>query len=217
MEKSIRKMNKFFSILIASIVAISPVLAQNTITPTRKQEARAQKEAQKEAKQQQKEKFELLELGDLEMALEDFFLERNVYKKKQLVGTAIASDRAALDFARMEALNNAMNEYAMSAASMAKGRIVTNASRIGEDKTNDIVSAFERLVVGELKGEISPNITLIKKDKKGEIQVRVYCLLDLDAAHSARMRAMQNALEELQLSQEYGSEVSSWIDEGLNK
>jgi hypothetical protein len=31
------------------------------------------------------------------------------------------------------------------------------------------------------------------------------------------MRAMQNALEELKLSQEYGSEVSGWIDEGLNK
>lgn len=216
-------MNKFFSILIASIVAISPVLAQNNITPTRKQEARAQKEAQKEAKQLTKEKFDLLEMGDLEMMLEDFFLERNVYKKKQLVGTAVASELASVDFARLEALNFAMNQYAMSAASMAKGRIVANASRIGEDTINDLVSAFERLVVGELKGEVFPNITLLRKEKKNketnktEYYVRVYCLLDLDAAHTARMRAMQNALEELKLSQEYGSEVSGWIDEGLNK
>jgi hypothetical protein len=31
------------------------------------------------------------------------------------------------------------------------------------------------------------------------------------------MKAMRLALEELELSQKYGSEVSNWIDEELNK
>ena len=100
---------------------------------------------------------------------------------------------------------------------MVKGRITTNTARIEEKEINDIVAAYERLVLNEIKGEVIPRITLKKEQKKEEIEIRVYCLIDLESAHEARMRAMKNALDELQLSQKYGSEVSNWIDEGLNK
>lgn len=194
--------------MVAAIIAASPVLAQS------KRDIQVSKaEAKKAVKTIQKEGFKLLELGDLQIQLEDFFLEVRS-GKRQLVGTGKAYE---LNLARKEALQFAMEEYASTSGSMVKGRITTNTARIEEKEINDIVAAYERLVLNEIKGEVIPRITLKKEQKKEEIEIRVYCLIDLESAHEARMRAMKNALDELQLSQKYGSEVSNWIDEGLNK
>ena len=194
--------------MVAAIIAASPVLAQS------KRDIQVSKaEAKKAVKTIQKEGFKLLELGDLQIQLEDFFIEVRS-GKRQLVGTGKAYE---LNLARKEALQFAMEEYASTSGRMVKGRITTNTARIEEKEINDIVAAYERLVLNEIKGEVIPRITLKKEQKKEEIEIRVYCLIDLESAHEARMRAMKNALDELQLSQKYGSEVSNWIDEGLNK
>ena len=97
-----------------------------------------------------------------------------------------------------------------------KVRSTQEIASIGEDEINNYISAYERLLVQELKGEVRPRVTLIKDSKK-QYDVIVYCLLDQDAAHKARMAALKNAAEEQQLIQKYGEEISSFIDNGLNK
>jgi hypothetical protein len=99
---------------------------------------------------------------------------------------------------------------------MVKGRITSNTSSINGQQVDDIVAAYERLVLKEIKGEIQTCVTLVKESRK-KYDVRIYCLVDYDAAHAARMKAMTFALEELELSQQYGSQISDWIDEGLTK
>ena len=42
-------------------------------------------------------------------------------------------------------------------------------------------------------------------------------IVDLDAAHRLRQRALEQALVEAELAQKYGSMVSAWIDEGFQK
>ena len=172
-------MKKLFSILIATIVAFSPVYAQ-----TKKDAKTAKKEAKLAAKDLQREGYKLLELGDLQIQLEDYLLKAKS-GQKQIVGTAEGC--MSLNLAKTTALNN-----------------------------DDIVGVYERLVLKEIKGEIQTCVTLVKETKK-KYDVRVYCLVDYDAAHAARMKAMRLALEELELTQKYGTEVSNWIDEGLNK
>ena len=201
-------MKKLFSILIATIVAFSPVYAQ-----TKKDAKTAKKEAKLAAKDLQREGYKLLELGDLQIQLEDYLLKAKS-GQKQIVGTAEGC--MSLNLAKTTALNNAINEYATMSGGMVKGRITSNTSSINGQQVDDIVAAYERLVLKEIKGEIQTCVTLVKETKK-KFDVRVYCLVDYDAAHAARMKAMRLALEELELTQKYGTEVSNWIDEGLNK
>ena len=201
-------MKRLLFIMVAAMIAISPVFAQ-----TKRDVKSAKKEAKMAAKNLKKEGYRLLELGDLEMQLEDYLLKAKS-GQKQIVGTAEGC--MSINLAKTTALNNAINEYATMSGGMVKGRITSNTSSINGQQVDDIVAAYERLVLKEIKGEIQTCVTLVKESKK-KYDVRVYCLVDYDAAHAARMKAMRLALEELELTQEYGSAVSDWIDEGLTK
>lgn len=194
--------------MLAALVAIAPVAAQSS-----KDVRAAKKEAKTAAKQLKKEGFKLLELGDLQMQLQDY-LVRAKAGCKQIVGTA--DNCMSINLGKTTALNNAINEYATLSGGVVKGRITTNTSNISGQQADDIVAAYERLVLKEIKGEIQTCITLVRQNKKN-YDVRVYCLVDYDAAHAAKMKAMQLALEELNLAQQYGSAISDWIDEGLEK
>lgn len=208
MEKTYDVMKRLLFIMVAAMIAISPVFAQ-----TKRDVKSAKKEAKMAAKNLKKEGYRLLELGDLEMQLEDYLLKAKS-GQKQIVGTAEGC--MSINLAKTTALNNAINEYATMSGGMVKGRITSNTSSINGQQVDDIVAAYERLVLKEIKGEIQTCVTLVKESKK-KYDVRVYCLVDYDAAHAARMKAMRLALEELELTQEYGSAVSDWIDEGLTK
>ena len=201
-------MKKIVLMMLAAIIAIGPVAAQT------KQELRAaKKEAKVAAKQLKKEGFKLLELGDMQMQLESYLAKAKA-GCKQIVGTA--DDCITVNLGKTAALNNAINEYATLSGGIVKGRITSNASNIGGQQADDIVAAYERLVLKEIKGEIQTCVTLVRENKK-HYDVRVYCLVDYDAAHAAKMKAMQLALEELNLAQQFGSQISDWIDEGLEK
>ena len=78
------------------------------------------------------------------------------------------------------------------------------------------MSSFERLVEKDIRGELVPYITAIR-DNRGKIDARTYCIVDVDAAYQLRKRALEIALEEQSLAEQYGSMVSSWIDEGYDK
>lgn len=201
-------MKKFISIMVATMVAMSSIYAQ-----TKQVVKAAKKEAKITAKTLQQEGYKLLELGDICIQLEEYLIKAKT-GHKQIVGTAEACK--TLNLAKTTALNNAINEYATMSGGMVKGRITSNASNINGQQVDDIVAAYERLIQKEIKGEIQASVILVKDNKKS-YDVRAYCLVDLEAAHAARIKAITLALEELKLSQEYGSAVSDWIDEGLNK
>lgn len=200
-------MKKFIAVAFFAAMIVWPVCAQSSYDIKV-----AKKEAKIAAKQLTKENFKLLELGDLQLQLESYLVEAKS-GKKQVVGTA--ADCMSINLGKITALNNAINEYAMLSGGIVKGRIASNASNIAGQQVDDIVAAFERLVQKEIKGEIKSCVTLVR-EHDNKFDVRVYCLVDLESAHAAKMRAMTLALEELKLSQEYGSQISDWIDEGQN-
>lgn len=201
-------MKKIAIMMLMAFVAMGPIAAQSS-----KVVKAAKKEAKASVKQLKKEGFKMLELGDMQMQLQDY-LVRAKSGCKQVVGTA--DDCMSINLGKTTALNNAINEYATLSGGVVKGRITTNTSSISGQQADDIVAAYERLVLKEIKGEIQTCVTLVRENKK-TYDVRVYCLVDHDAAHAAKMKAMQLALEELNLAQQYGSAISDWIDEGLEK
>ena len=205
-------MKKTFLLVVVTAVAILSA-GTNVYAQSNRDVRSAKKEAKIAAKELKKDKFELLELGDLQSQLEGYLIKVKG-GMKQFVG--VADNCMSINLGQVTAVNNAANQYATQSGGMVKGRITSNTSNINGQQVDDIVAAYERLVLKEIKGEIQTSVTLVRKNKKN-FDVRVYCLVDYDAAHAARMKAMRLALEELELTQAYGSKVSDWIDEGLKK
>jgi hypothetical protein len=211
MEKSFRMMKRIIFFLVAALVAVSPALAQEMSSKDAMK--RAKQESKKETKKLIKDGYDMIELGDLETALADFLYDATFNKKVQIYGTAIRSNRTnAID----EAIFNALANYSATEGGIMKGRADQQIASIGEDEINNYVSAYERMLVQELKGEVRPRITLMRQSKK-QYDVIVYCLLDKDHAHKARMTALQNAAEEQKLIDKYGDLVSDFINKGFEE
>lgn len=202
-------MKKLIIIAAALLVAVSPLEAQ-----TKRELKIAKSEAVSAAKSIRKEKFKMVELGDINSRLEEFFLKVNS-GCTQVVG--LADGCVSGNLAKLTALNNAAVEYASNAGGTVRGRITSDASTISGEQLDAIVAAYERLVLKEIKGELVPFITLMRSDKKGGFDARVYCIVDQESVHKARIRAMELALEETRMAERYGSQISEWIDEGFEK
>lgn len=202
-------MKKFFILFAAALLAaVTPIQAQS------KSEVNSiRKEAQKTSKKLTKEGFHLLEVGQLEERMTDYMLK--VHDGcTQLVGTAEGCK--SINLAKLTALNNAANEYATLSGGLVKGRLVSSINNLSELQTDDLVGAFERLIYKRIQGEIISPIILVRETKSG-YDARVYSLVDYNTALIAQKSAFQKAIEESGLAQEYGSQLSEWIDEGFGK
>lgn len=202
-------MKKFIILAVALLVAAAPLGAQ-----TKKELKSVKSEAATAAKSIKKEGFKMLELGDIQTRLGQYFLKVNS-GCTQIVG--ISENCISANLAKVVALNNAANEYASNAGGIVRGRITSDMSSMADEQIDAIVAAYERIVYKEIQGELVPYVSLLKSRKKGGYDARIYCLVDQDGAHQARLRAMERALEETSLAQRYGSQVSDWIDEGFEK
>lgn len=201
-------MKRFAILMVAALVALAPAQAQS------KKEARdARKDAYAATRTLRLEGYRTLELGSMQKLLEKYFLKVNA-GCGQIIGTA--DDCMTTNLAKVTALSNAASEYAMLAGGNVRGRIVTSTSSLTGQQLDNVVASFERLVAKEIRGELVPYVTAVR-DRRGSVSARVYCIVDVDAAHKARRRAMEIALEEQSLAEQYGTQVSDWIDDGFNK
>lgn len=194
---------KIISLVIALLFALSPLSAQS------KREVRAiKKEAKAMARQLEEDGFRSVDFGALEPLIENYLFGARL-GHTQIIGTANQS--RSLNLGKITAFTNAINEHVSMISADVTGRISSNSSSIDGKEREDIIAAFERKVQSEVKGEVRTCFTVIR-ERKNRYDVRVYCLVDYDAAHAAHMRAMKMALEELELTQEYGDALSDWID-----
>lgn len=199
-------MKKLLLVLAAALVALAPIDAQD-----RKVVRSAQKDAQSAAKAIRKDGYRTLELGDAETRLQAYFLK--VYEGgTEIVGTAEGC--ISTNLAKITALTNAANEYAIREGGVIRGRIISGASNITGEQLDNLVASFERLVQAQIRGQLVPYVTCIR-DARGSYSARIYCIVDENAVKSAKSRAMEQALEEQSLAEEYGSMVSEWISEGF--
>lgn len=194
--------------MITALVAIAPVCGQ-----TRRELNSIRKEASSAARTLKREGFKPIELGNIQSRLEKYFLKVNS-GCAQVIG--VADNCMSTNLAQVTALANAANQYAMLAGGDVRGRILTSTSSLTGQQVDNIVSSFERLVEKDIRGELVPYVTAVR-EKKGLITARAYCIIDLDSAYQLRRRALEIALEEQSLAEQYGSMVSGWIDEGFNK
>lgn len=206
---------KLINLAAAVLVALAPVYGQDKeAAKVQRKEARAaRKEARAAARQLRRDGYRTVELGAVDTRLEQYFLKTGA-GCRQVVGTADGC--VSLNLAKLTALSNAANEYAILEGGDVRGRIVSSASSLSGEQTDNLVASFERLVEKEIRGELIPYVTCYRT-RGGAYDVRTFCIVDVDAAYRARRHAMEVALEETALAERYGTLVSDWIDEGFWK
>lgn len=198
-------MKHVFTLLAAAILLVcTPASAQ-----TPKEIRQAKKLARTEAKALENEGYKLSEIGDLKAELTDYILESR-QGKEQIIGTSGPS--ASLNLAKLTAENSALNEYVNRTGGMVKARITSDLSNVDGVQRDNIVAAFERMAVQEVKNDVKFCFTVVKEQRR-QYDVRVYCLVDSNDAHNAMMKALEHALQELGMAEQYGSKVSEWIQE----
>ena len=203
-------MKRFFIIAFMALAAVSAPLSARESKEVRS----AAKAAKETAKALRREGFKPIEYGDGTAQLGIYFTKVGA-GCQGFVGTA--DDFISINLAKMTAQTNVANEYALASGGHVRGRVASSASRIGDAQLDDIVAAYERIISYDIKGELLSCATFVRKERGGRYSVRVFCVVDEDAAHSARMKAMQRSLEQTGMAETYGSMVSDWIDEGMVK
>lgn len=133
--------------------------------------------------------------------------------KELLIGSSY--DTKKLNLAKAKARNNAINEYAEYGKTTVKGRINTQLSDIDEEEADNLVEAFQRMVVRELEGEISVPALVLYRERNGSYDVQCFYLIDEARAAKVRANAMKKAIEEAKIAQDFGKTVSDFVNEGF--
>ncbi|MDR2809601.1 MAG: hypothetical protein LBB84_03470 [Tannerellaceae bacterium] len=137
---------------------------------------------------------------------------------KEIIATV--SMCQSLNVCKSAALNNALIEYAQSAGSYVRGRIVSdmfnNSSGDVPAEFDKFYAAYERLVSAEVRGELDFSLALEKPNGAGK-SYQAWYIVDEDKAMQARVRAMRRAAEETRLAQEYANQVSQFVQEAFEE
>lgn len=138
-------------------------------------------------------------------------------KNRELVTTV--SMCKSLNVCKATALNNALVEYAQKAASYVRGRVVSdmfnNSSAEVPEEFDKLYAGFERLVSGEIKGEVEFDFAVEKDNAGGGKSYQAFFLVNEENASKARLRALQRAFEETKIAQEYANQVANFVREGF--
>lgn len=152
---------------------------------------------------------------NLELALFDHYESLNNKANQELI--ADVSQCKSLNICKQVAFNNAVIDYANKALSTIKGRVMSDVnSEQSEVKAefDKMYAAYERLVQGEIRGVISESFSMEKDNGKVK-QYRVFYLVNEEKAAEARRRAMEHAMKESEMSQQFSNKISGFVQEGF--
>ena len=212
-----KKLGMYLMFALAMIIATPSTYAQHLT------DKEIKREVKKKARQLKKEGWTIYSSPyTLETALTAYYQELQKDGAQHMVG--VASSFKSKNVGKQAALNSAINEYSRQAKSFVRGRVISdmfnNASEDVPEEFDKFYAAYESMVVNEIKGELKPSFSLIrekdKKDGKGVYEMQTYFVLNENEASKARLRAMENALKESTLAEEYASKVANFISEGFD-
>lgn len=199
------------------------VLSLAVATPTVNAQSRAKRKAmKKEYKTKMKEfKKEGWQVFGTSHSLDVALL--NHYEKLAEEGameiSGVASAFVSKNVGQQAAMNAACNNYARMAESQIRGRMVSdifnNATTVPEE-FDKFYAAYESKVEKEIKGELIPTYSVIRskgKDANGQevFEMQSFFVVNENAAAKARLRAIQNAINESEAAQKYADQISGFV------
>lgn len=174
------------------------------------------KELKEKLKEYKKGKWEILGSHTLEVALAEHYDKLNNGDAKEVPG--VSSRTKSKNTGKQMAMNNAFIEYAQSAGSTLKGRVVSDLSASGvnaDAELENFYAAYERLVEKEIRNEVQPSYTIIRSNGDGTYEIRTFMIVSESAASKARVRALENAAKESALAQSLAEKMSEFVQAGF--
>ncbi|MDH8702423.1 putative nucleic-acid-binding protein [Dysgonomonadaceae bacterium PH5-43] len=137
---------------------------------------------------------------------------------QEIVGAV--SNCNSINVCRQAAYNNAIITYANRSASTVKGRVASDINLNASDfkhsaEFDKFYAAYERFIKAEINSGVLLESYSIKKKSGDTNEYQIYFLINEDKALQARKKAMQRALEETTIAQEYAAKISDFINEGI--
>ncbi len=77
-------------------------------------------------------------------------------------------------------------------------------------------AAYERLVEKEIKNEMEPSYSIIRKNADGTYEVQSFFIVEESAARKARQRALEGALKESEAAQKYADKIAGFVNEAFD-
>lgn len=204
--------------VVAMAVAMPNSYAQYEKTLRKEQK----KEYKKKLKEYRKGKWEVYGTSHtLEVALLYHYTKLQEEGTQELTG--VASSFMSKNIGKQAALNSAINEYARQAQTIVRGRVLSDIFSDSDDvpaEFDKFYAAYESMVVKEIKGELEHSYSIIRskgKDKDGKetFEMMSFYIVNEAKASKARMRAMENALKESNIAQQYATKVSEFVRDGF--
>ena len=209
-------MKKILFFLLALCLMAPAVEAQNKTL-----QKELKKEYKKKMKEYKKGKWALFaSTRTLEVALLTHYDKLNSMGEEGFEQVGIASRFKSKSVGSQMALNDACVQYASTAGSTVKGRIISDLAGDGieVDKEFDhFYAAYERLVEKEIKGEMQKSYSIIREIEDGVYEMQTFFIINESAASKARIRAFENAAKESEAAQRHAEKISEFIKKGFDK
>ena len=206
-------MKNLVTVLLLCILFITNVNAQ-----PQNSDKELWKIAKKQAKSFKKEGWN----ADGSMPLENLLY--NHYKKvsennsQELIGNVIGNTSVkTLNQGQQWATTMVCISYAKQARQHIKGRLASGVGAGGDgNPTEDFFyEAYESKVEKEIQGEIKRSFSLYREKKNGNIDYKVFYIINEDDAHKARIRAMQMAMKESEFARDNAKQISEFVKEAF--
>ena len=175
--------------------------------------------AKKFAKELTAEGWKINSSKGLEVAVYEHYLALNDDKNKELVSNVEGSVNVkTINAAKQWAHNNALTSYAQTASTYVKGRIASEVGGglQGNPALDNFYAAYENLVSKEISGELLPSVSIYREGKKGNIEYRIYFLVNEEKASESRIRAMKAALIESEVARMNAEQITKFVQEGFD-
>ena len=207
-------MKKLFLLILAGLFVFG--CSSQSPLEKKQQKAKAQS-ASKIIKQLTKEGWVL---DSKSKSLEEAVLDHKVALEKdennmEIIGTSNGASSTGV--ARVNSINNASIVYAsLAKKSVLRGVESTNVGLLNGEELNNFVGSYERLVSGTIEKELVPSFSIYRRDANGKLEYQTYFIVNEVKACQARMRAMETALTEAKLSEEFSKTISGIVKQGFD-
>lgn len=204
--------------LIAGLVAIMMLLPLYAEAGNKALEKARKKELSQKLKEYKKGKWEIMGSHTMDVALATHYDKLNTLGEDGHEVEGISTKTKSKNTGKQAAINNAVVTYAQEAGSTLQGRVVSdmNANGVNPDgEFDNFYAAYERLVEKEIRGEMQPSYTIIRTNPDGTYEIRTYFIIAESAAQKARMRALEEALQNSEAAQKYGAKITEFVKQGF--
>ena len=189
------------------------------------------KRLEKQRKKEYKAKIKTLEKGGwqvfgsshtMEVALLEHYDKLCVEGVYELSGYATSSQK---NIGSAKLLQDATEKYASLQGQTMRGRTVTeHGSEMTEDdiiELDNFLQGFDAKVQAEIKGELKPSYMIYRKSTTANgkpcYEFEGYFIVNEEAAHRARVKAMEAMMKEQAAMHKLSEKTAKWIQEAFEE